>query len=90
MRLSDLNPSFYDAHDGRKGIGILCDCPCGSCDSLLAIPFDRPLDGEPPLDSTTWKRTGDTFETLTLAPSVHRLSGCKWHGFIRDGGIITV
>lgn len=34
-----------------------------------------------------WTRTGDTFETLTLSPSVDASrSGC-WHGFVQGGEI---
>jgi hypothetical protein len=32
-----------------------------------------------------WQRAGDTFETLTLSPSVDASASGHWHGFIRDG-----
>lgn len=102
MKLVDLHPHWYGAGgegisdaDGnpvpeRHGIGILFDCPCG-CGEQVGVAFDRPLDGQPPLHSerATWQRTGDTFETLTLRPSILRGSGCHWHGFVTDGEVTT-
>jgi hypothetical protein len=75
----------------RHGVGILLDCPCG-CDRQLYVPFTNPLDGGPPVNDghPTWQRTGETFETLTLTPSILRSQekgGCGWHGFITDGEI---
>ncbi len=34
-----------------------------------------------------WQRTGDTFETLTLSPSINCEASGHWHGFITDGEI---
>ena len=101
MKLTDLNARFIGAGgegvtkaDGspspeRTGVGIIFDCPCGCGDETLA-QFDNPLDGKPKLEGRhpTWKRTGDTIETLTLRPSIKRTknaSECGWHGFITDG-----
>lgn len=68
-------------------MGISCDCPCG-CNQLLYVPFKNPIDGGPPLEAGFgWTRTGDTFETLTLTPSILR-GGCGWHGFITAGQIV--
>lgn len=30
-----------------------------------------------------WDLTGDSFETITLSPSIHHVG--HWHGFIRNG-----
>lgn len=79
----------------RTGVGLLCDCPCG-CGSKLYVPFHNPLDGGPGLLDTSrsepgkagWTRTGETFETLTLTPSIRRIphdGSCGWHGFIQGG-----
>ncbi len=35
-----------------------------------------------------WKRTGETFETLTLSPSVDASASGHWHGHITDGEVI--
>lgn len=108
MRLTDLNPRWVGAggegvtRDGqpvpeRHGIGVTFDCPCG-CDSPVFVPFANPLDGGKPHLSRdadpAWQRTGDTFETLTLVPSIQRVAykqgGCVWHGFVTDGEVRTV
>jgi len=102
MKLIDLNPRWV-GHGGegvsdanhnpvprRDGIGITFNCPCG-CGTRVFIPFTNPLDGGLPSEkSCTWDRTGDTFETLTLKPSILRMDGCKWHGFVTNGEIQTV
>ena len=99
MRLTELDPHWVGAggegvtHNGapvaeRHGVGISFDCPCG-CDSRGFIGFANPLDGGPPYDprpNALWQRTGDTFDTLTLSPSIQRHKvgdhGCEWHGYI--------
>lgn len=104
-RLRDLNPTFYGAGGGgvmradgspvpeRSGLGLICDCPCG-CGELLAVPFRNPIDGGPmETDASgraTWQRTGETFENLSLSPSILRVGGCGWHGFIENGQVRTV
>lgn len=83
----------------RDGVGLRFDCPHGAaCPQKVgkefphmtgqhAILFENPLDGGPALPGTTWIRTGDTFDTLTLTPSVLN-RGCGWHGWIRNGEVI--
>ncbi len=105
MKLNDLNPRFLGAGgEGvfrddkpaprREGVGVEFDCPCGKCGIPCYVQFDNPLDGgskyNPP--HAGWKRTGETFETLTLTPSILRTlpHGCGWHGFITNGEVITV
>lgn len=73
----------------REGVGVQFDCPCGctypgGSRQRIFIAFDRPLDGGPPVPGIgkTWIREGDTFETLKLSPSILRMEGCRWHGFI--------
>lgn len=93
MRLVDLNPRFLGGAPDREGVGIEFDCPCGGiCGHSLFVPFENPLDGGAQYGPTGWKRAGDTFETLTLTPSILRLapSQCGWHGFVTNGEIITV
>lgn len=92
MKLTDLNPKFAGATGGRSGTSIIMDCPCGKCgdDHRLYIPFANPIDGGPNVDEFCkgWQRTGETFETLTLTPSILRIEGCKWHGYITNGEIV--
>jgi len=78
----------------RQGIGVLLDCPCGNTDEghQLYVPFANPLDGGPPMQTGKnkgWQRTGETFETLTLTPSILRIvPSCGWHGFITNGEVV--
>lgn len=99
MKLIDLNPRWVGAggkgisRDGqpvpeRCGIGVSFDCPCG-CRDRVYVGFINPLDGGPPYEGITWQRTGEDFETLTLQPSILRGDGCRWHGFVIEGRIIT-
>lgn len=104
MKLTDLNPRFLGAggehitdKEGktvpeRTGVGLKFNCPCGVGSCYLA--FSNPFDGGPPYvnpNQPTWQRTGDTFETLTLTPSIQRADpgGCRWHGFITNGEIVN-
>lgn len=103
MRLTELKPAFVGAggpgisnSDGspvpeRTGIGLIFDCPCGKCNTRAFVAFENPLDGGVPHISKgqpTWQRIGDTFDTITLEPSILRVGGCGWHGYIRNGEII--
>ena len=75
----------------REGIGLSFTCPCG-CEELVYVDFSNPIDGNPPYraDGDTWERVGDDFENLTLHPSIQRVGGCNWHGWIKKGEVITV
>jgi hypothetical protein len=101
MKLIDLDPRWVGAggegirdKDGnpireRHGVGVGFDCPCG-CGTRSFIPFENPLDGGPPVGDVKnphWRRSGETFETLTLTPSIQRVGGCGWHGFITNGEV---
>jgi hypothetical protein len=100
MRLTELNPRWVSAggegvtdKDGnavsaREKIGVTFDCMCG-CGERVYVPFANPIDGGPahapgrPL----WNRAGETFDDLTTLPSIQRLTGCKWHGYITKGDV---
>lgn len=102
MKLSDLDPRFVGSGgDGitdalgnpapkRIGVGVLFECPCGTCGTEIYIPFTNPLDGGEPVNDghATWLREGENFETMTLSPSILRIGGCGWHGFVRNGEIV--
>lgn len=78
--------------DMRRGVGLMCDCPCG-CDRPLYVPFRNPLDGLGAVEGQGWERTGETFDTITLTPSVNRTGhtdSCGWHGYITDGHVRSV
>lgn len=101
MKLTSLNPRWIGAGgdgvtgaDGkpaphREGIGVMFDCPCGTPDEVIFVHVDPPLDRGPLLADAkrNWKREGDSFEAMTLSPSIKKLDGCKWHGFVRNGEV---
>lgn len=88
------------ASPSRFAIGLTFQCPhCAS--ERLGVLFDRPVDPDgigptttydPALYATAnhmhvWKRSGDTFETLTLTPSIDGSGAGHWHGFITNGDV---
>lgn len=103
MKLVDLNPSFVgtggegitdangDPVPRREGIGLSLDCPCGdkACPKFF-VAFENPLGGSKPTGKPWWKRNGNTFDTLTLRPSILRKSHCGWHGYITAGEVKSV
>lgn len=102
MRFIELNPQWVDAggegisdSEGnpvpeRNGVGIIFDCPCG-CSIKCYVGLTNPLDGKPYINQRPlWNREGEDFNTISLKPSIRRLTGCKWHGFITNGEVITV
>jgi len=91
MKLIELDPRWTSAGHGRTGQGVVFLCP--KCkDHYLGVWFVNPVDGKEPWAGGSghrWTRAGDTFETLTLTPSIQIVLGCKWHGFITKGEAIT-
>lgn len=88
MRLTELEPRWYSMH-GRSGrVGMLFLCPhCRVVE--IPVAFENPMDGAEPDGSAKcrWQRTGDTFETITLSPSVDASGFGCWHGWIKDGEV---
>lgn len=74
-RLVDCNPRWV-TDGGRDGCGLIFECPEGHEDCRHAIPFTPALDGTEHAswqrNRAVWQRSGDTFETLTLSPSIRR------------------
>lgn len=74
--------------------GISFDCPCG-CGKRRYLDFKNPpepnIPGAP--YKSGWERKGDTFENLTLSPSIFakrdadRPDNCGWHGYITGGDV---
>lgn len=81
------------------GITFRCPhCPDGERGYVqyLAVFFENPIDPHglvgsmfalPRLKDTLWYRTGDTFETLCLTPSVDASKVGHWHGSISCGEV---
>lgn len=80
-RLVDCYPrwvtGWYAGH-ARHDVpcGVHFDCPEGHAGCSHVIPFTPALDGVARAswqqNGAIWQRTGDTFETLTLSPSIRR------------------
>lgn len=76
-------------------MGLTLRCPCKpDCQQRLAIWFANPVDGgsAAPLNpdgvgNYRWQRVGDTFETLSLHPSVDFSKVGHWHGHISNGNV---
>lgn len=89
-------------------MGISFDCPLHgdspSCQAggRIAVPFANPIDGGPHASrggghnrDQFWTRSGDTWDSMTLAPSIDvQLSvpgladkHSHWHGFVRNGSV---
>lgn len=94
---------YVDGEDPapRNGMGITFWCP--HCRKVrLGVSFANPIDGGRPehmvphhdghgqivnASPPEWTRVGDTFETLTLSPSINASASGHWHGFIQNGAI---
>jgi len=99
MKLVDRDPRWI-AEAGRHGMGVSFDCPCSKClasdnRERLAVWFANPVDGgaahvrtDPGPAYPLWQRTGETFEDLTLAPSIDASHFGHWHGHVRNGEIV--
>ena len=68
--------------EGGERRTFVFNCPCG-CGTNCAIPL-TPWRTHP-----FWEWDGNV-ETPTLSPSIQRLDGCMWHGFLRNGVWETV
>ena len=100
MKLIDLEPHWHVDKEGREGQGISFLCP-HCLKQRLGVDFENPIDGGTPIPSRVikngkgevdfvtfhWKREGETFETLTLHPSVDASKQGHWHGSITKGEI---
>lgn len=86
MRLTELEPRWATTSKGGGRAGVTFLCP--HCkEQRLAVFFSNPLDGAPPHDGRTWQRSGESFEDMTLSPSVDASASGHWHGFITSGNI---
>jgi len=56
-------------------------CPCG-CGSIGTCPV------RPGFGGSTWQWDGNE-ASPTLAPSIQKLSGCRWHGYLTNGQFLA-
>lgn len=74
-RLVDCNPHFVESSSGKL-CAVYFECPEGHDGCKHVIPFTPALDGTAcdwASGGAIWQRTGDTFENLTLSPSIRRI-----------------
>lgn len=91
IRLTQLDPHWWSENENRRGQGIYFLCPhCRS--DYIGVAFQNPIDGGAPAKDSKyyWKRVGETFENITLEPSIDASKighwhGRHWHGHIRKG-----
>lgn len=88
--------TFLCPHCRARRLGVFFDAPiCGSPPvDIQAINERRKLsDGtddhlkEVHVGSVLWHREGDSFENLTLTPSIDASKFGCWHGFITNGEV---
>ena len=100
MRLTDLKPRWIGwTHEGVGAyIGVTFECPHCRV-QRLGLTFREPI-GVGGFDVTKmhwpeiglqWHREGETFDTLSLSPSINVTSPIEWknhwHGYITNGEI---
>lgn len=71
--------TWYGAPDVVASLVFMCPCGCGS---ITAINVSAPPSG--PDGHPVWTWDGDR-ERPTCTPSILRLDGCKWHGYLTAG-----
>jgi hypothetical protein len=70
----------------ESGSAMMFCCPCG-CGEFGMLRIDNNRDRsrpQPPGSGPSWAWNGDR-DRPTLTPSVFRMGGCGWHGFLTDG-----
>lgn len=101
MKLIELDPRWI-GEKGRNGMGITFDCPCCNGETRIGVYFKNPVDGGAPrtVEQRTfkdkngkvkvqplWQRTGNTFDVLTLKPSINASEDKHWHGHVTNGEV---
>jgi len=95
-QLVDCNPKWGTSDAQLVTRYITFDCPEGHDHCWHTIPFTPALEGGAQISTQAngaiWYRTGETFETLTLVPSIRRIpnrvDACAMHINITDGKIV--
>lgn len=96
-KLSELNPRMLVSRSlpngswseaAKRNVGMTFDCPCCRTRRLL-VHFRNPVGGTAPEPGVRlWDRVGETFDTMTLAPSIDASSFGHAH-FSVVGGLIV-
>lgn len=106
MKLIELEPRWFTFPQAAPGldirVGLTFRCPRCRV-QRLGVSFEPAIDPLnylralgitwPFANCTVWHRKGDTFETLSLTPSIDA-SGNRmdfpghWHGYIKNGEVV--
>lgn len=86
MRLTDLKAHWRCTDENPNPTGVNFLCPAG-CGKHIGVGFVNPIGGGPPETGCDWSRSDDTFDTLTLTPSVNEMPRHGFHGFVTNGEI---
>lgn len=102
MKLTDLDPQFLMAKtktryahtdDAAKAQGIMFLCPVCFKKNKGAVGTHSVIvwfDGRGTLkecDGPRWSVRGSNYGDLTIAPSIHTIGGCGWHGHVKKGEV---
>lgn len=93
MRLVDLDPHWFTRGDSPDLVGVTFKCPC--CRRIrIGVLFVQEIDMDSlpndvhwAAEGEKWDRAGETFDTLTLSPSIDGSAYGHWHGFVRGGEV---
>lgn len=84
--LLELTPTWFAQPEINSGepVALQFDCPvCPRGDHRLFVPF---VDHVWNPRREIWTKTGDSFETLSMTPSIYyRNSPCAFHGYVTNG-----
>jgi hypothetical protein len=84
-----IGMTFLCPYCREERLGVLFDQPIdpdGVAGSVAGFDYDPEGFGAH-LNMLVWQRQGDTFETLTLRPSIDGSQVGHWHGFITNGEV---
>lgn len=99
MRLVELNPRWYCVGSQSNRVGFTFQCPHCPTDAGTRLAVAVHLDGtnmDPDPENpqqfaageNIWSITsGDSFENMSLSPSIDASSSGHWHGHITGGKI---
>lgn len=76
----------------KAGLSFLCPCGCGHRVMVMfqhSVGENKPI-GERRYSGHRWQATGNSFDDLTLRPSILRSNGCGFHGYITNGEVQTL
>jgi len=70
---------MFAGNPGDQPTDLIFVCPCG-CGVISSVT----LSTSPRSDGPRWAWNGNS-DSPTLTPSIRKLNGCLWHGFLTDG-----